>query len=115
MPSFCTLKPYLPGIPTSEEYVKQVWKLSGLLERTSFVYLGADEYGLLVREILDGELVPKGAKVPTSMMFGVDPCFHAVNSGTNDRAEVARLNRDTPGAQEFQLKAAKLQSGRAPA
>ena len=113
MSGYCTLKPHFPGIPNSEPLLKQVWKLSGILERDSCVYFGATEYGMLVREITEEADVPRNT-YPKSLKFGVSPCLHAINSGSDDKVFVALLNQNTPGAVDFKPKADKLITGRAP-
>lgn len=105
--NYCTLKPYVPGNPKSETLVDQVWLRANGIERDSDCYLGAYEYGRLIAELQADHDAPK-TEVPMSLKFGVHPCLHVINAGTDDRLVVALKNRDAAGARDFREKLERL-------
>lgn|SRR5574340_171616 len=107
----CTFRPYLPGVPGCEPYLAQAWKIAGIVGRSTRVYLGASEYGALVRELMEEAETPRGT-YPKSLKFGRNPCVHFINAGTDDYARVAQLNWGTAGARDFKGRAAALRTAK---
>ncbi len=108
---------YLPGDPRGTKYVEQLWLIAGLLERPTKMYLTATHYGRVIAELRAQHNAPQ-LTAPDELKFGKTAHTHdatrrtyelaVVNSGTEDEAWVNALNRDTPGAIDFQDKMRRL-------
>jgi hypothetical protein len=98
---------YLPGDPRTTQYVEKCWRLAnasaGLAPhlRPTQMYLSAQDYGGLIAELRAQHDAPEH-ETPGYLIFGRRPTFKVINAGTDDEAEVNRLNRDTPGAIDFE-------------
>lgn len=101
---------YLPGHPSSTKFVKQLLLISGLIGRSTKIYLTSKHWGMVMAELdaqyMDALVDPDGP-VPwhsggDSFAIGNDPKkLTIINSGTDDQLVVNKLNRDTPGAVDF--------------
>ena len=98
---------YLPGDPRTTNYREKVWKLADVAaglpqqERPTQMFLSASDYGRLIAELRAQCDAPPGPP-PPYLIFGKNPQFRVINAGTDDEAEVNRLNRESPGAVDFE-------------
>lgn len=98
---------YLPGDPRITNYREKIWKLADIAaglpdrERPTQMYLSASDYGRIIAELRAQCEAPAG-QAPPYLIFGKNPEFRVINAGTDDEAEVNRLNRESPGAVDFE-------------
>lgn len=98
---------YLPGDPRITNYREKFWKIADIVaglppdERPRLMYLSASDYGRLVAE-LRAQCDAPANEDPGYLMFGKKDPFLVANAGTDDEAEVIRLNRESPGAVDFE-------------
>jgi len=96
---------YLPGHPSTTQYVKKLNLIAGLIERDTVMYVTSTHWREIAAELdaqyLDALLDPKGPipwRVSDTFKIGG---LTVVNAGTESQAEVNRKNADTPGAVDF--------------
>jgi len=100
---------YLPGDARITNYREKLWKLADVAaglpvhERPTQMFLSATDYGYLVAELRAQCDAPPGPP-PPYLIFGKKPEFRVINAGTDDEAEVNRLNRESPGAVDFEAR-----------
>lgn len=96
---------WLPDAPANTEYEQNIWRLADaaaglpIYQRPDRMYLSATHYGQLLDEMRESRVTPKD--MPPYLIFGKNTEFRVLNAGTDDEAEINRLNRETPGAIEF--------------
>lgn len=113
-----TEKLYVPGDPSETRFVQQLLLISGLIERSTKMYVTAKHWGQIIAE-LDAQYMDS-LMDPTKpapwhgnrpMAFGIDPQLLVLNAGTDDQLTVNALNHETPGAINFQAKIVRLRTG----
>jgi hypothetical protein len=101
---------YLPGDPRETKYVEKCWRLAdaaaGLMvhERPDRMFISSSDFGRVIAELRAQYETPNTSEVPGYLIFGKNPEFRVLNAGTDDEAEVNRLNRETPGAVDFRAR-----------
>lgn len=111
----------IPGDPRTTQYVKTFQTISGLIERSSTMYLTAGDYAAVMAEfnaqysdcLMDPDSPKPWKQRRDAFVIGAPPnnVLTVVNAGTDDQAEVNRRNHETPGAVHFQERKEKLRVG----
>lgn len=98
---------YLPGDPRITNYIHKLQRLafavSGLPphQRPNRMYLSSKDYGAVLAEARAQYDATGPDPGPGGLVFGKRVPFSVLNAGTDDQAEVNRLNREVPGAIDF--------------
>ena len=102
-----TPRVYLPGLPTETRYVRQIWQIANLIERSTRYYLTATHYGQVIDEMRAQYGAP-ATEPPKYLLFGVDPQLTVINAGTDSELEVNMLNEPWERLAKFQDRARVL-------